>query len=78
MQIYIKLDGKDTKAVRVNPANTVRQVKDWIRNKTNIPCEYQRLVFAGQVLAEDHHTLKDYNVKEDSALYLMYRLSGGF
>ena len=50
-------------------ATTVKDVKCVIKRREGIPCEEQRLIFAGREL-EDSKSLGDCNVRNDSNLYL--------
>ncbi len=73
MTIFVKtLTGK-TITLKVDPHNTVVQVKHMIQESEGIP---QRLIFAGKQL-ENSRKLSYYNVQSESSLPLVPRLRGG-
>ena len=70
MQIFVKtLTGK-TITLHVELYDSVENVKTKIQGKEGFPPDQQRLVFKGQVLENDH-TLRDYNVQNESTLQLI-------
>lgn len=73
MQIFVKgWEGK-TITLLVRATSSVSYCKGLIKEKTGIPLDQQRLIWAGHQL-EDQKTLKDYNIIKESTLHLVGRL----
>merc|ERR1712183_86323 len=76
MQIFVKdIEGK-TLALDVAGADAVHTVKECIHTRSGIPCDEQRLVFAGREL-DDDASLAAHGIGAECKLTLALRLEGG-
>ncbi|KAL9256616.1 putative glutamine amidotransferase [Drosera capensis] len=60
----------------VNRSDTDLSLKAKIEDREGIPIRLQRLIHRGRDLG-DEHTLADYNIQEESNIFVMLRLLGG-
>lgn len=52
-------------------------LKQRIQDKTGIDPDRQRLIVGSQQLNDDHKLLKDYNIENNSTVYMVIRVVGG-
>ena len=77
MQIHVKTPtGQWHTIAHLEGWDTVDTLKGVIEDIDGAPMSEQRITFEGQQLA-DGHTLADYNIQEDSTLYMLKRLQIG-
>mmetsp|Transcript_29808 Transcript_29808/g.29536 ORF Transcript_29808/g.29536 Transcript_29808/m.29536 type:complete len:111 (+) Transcript_29808:2-334(+) len=74
--VYVKTLNGDTIKLNVNTADAVENLKYKVKDHEGIPPDQQRLVFAGQVMAEDDWSLGDYGVTNECTVHLVLRLKG--
>ena len=41
--------------------STIKQLKEYLQNETNIPIEYQKLSYKGKILEDDNGTIAQFN-----------------
>lgn len=74
IQIFIKsLSGK-TRVLDVEPFHTVDNLKYLIESEEAVPCKWMNLTYAGKHL-EPQRTLSDYNIQNESTIYMNVRFS---
>lgn len=75
MTIFVRTDGATITLHDLGISATIDEIKQRIKNKTDIPEYMQRLTFSGKQL-EDSLTLSDYNIEHYSSIRLKLLLSG--
>lgn len=76
MQIFVMKPSGKPIAIDVQPTDTIRKLKDKIKEKIDADPSKQRLVFAGKQLMDDLK-LQDYSINPNSTIFLVLRLKGG-
>lgn len=75
-QIFVKTLNGTTVTLQVTPAQSIKSVKEMLRQVDGVPVDHQRLLYAGKQL-EDERTIGDYSIKKESTFHLTCRLRGG-
>ncbi|CAF1087003.1 unnamed protein product [Adineta steineri] len=74
--ILVKTLTGNTTTLKVNSEMNITTIKELIQDVGGSHCDQQCLIFNGKQL-EDHKTLSDYNISDESTLHLILRLRGG-
>ena len=70
IQIFVKTLASNTITLEVDPADSIRAVKQKIQDKEGIPLEQQCLDFTGNRLNDDH-TLSGLKIQNESIIFLV-------
>jgi len=75
MTIFVKTPTGKSRTLKVNPSDTIANLKVKIQDMEGVPVFEQRLLFDGRQL--DHErTLSDLNIQNESTIYLALRICG--
>lgn len=74
MQIFINTPEQSMITLEVEPTDRIEDVKAKIQERTGIPPENQKLIFADKELVEGN-SLQDYSIQKDSTLQLIFSLT---
>ncbi len=75
-QIFVKTLTGQTITLDVSDTDKIKDIKNKIQSKQQIPWEQQRLIFSGKEL-DDEKNILDYDIDKGSTLHLVIRLKGG-
>jgi len=73
MRIFVLSSGFSFK-MDVSPKNTIKDMKIMIQEIKGIPVGRQRLIFPEVALLENDRTLEDYNIVDQSTIYVMRKI----
>ena len=76
MQIFVKTMTAKTVTLEVEPFHTIENVKAQMQDKEGYPLDQQHLVHTENITLENNRTLYDYNIQNESTLWLNGRLRG--
>ena len=69
-RIFVKTDAGQISTLDVDSSDSIENVKTKIQDRLGIPPARQRLFFGGNLLGDDF-TLADYNIQQQSTVYLV-------
>ncbi len=76
MQIFVMTLTGRTISLIVEPEDSIKTVKQKIKDKDAVPVNEQRLIYGGHQL-EDAKKLSDYSIQRDATIHLVLKLPGG-
>jgi hypothetical protein len=76
MEIFVQFRQNDKRLLKVNPYDTLLELKQKIEVIDNVPPIQQLLVFAGTPMVDDDKVLVDYKLENFSTVYLVLKLRG--
>ena len=76
MEIFVQFRQHDRRLIKVNPYDTLLELKQKIEVIDNVPPIQQLLVFAGNQMVDDDKVLVDYKLEKFSTVYLVLKLRG--
>ncbi|KAL8287180.1 hypothetical protein RQP46_003632 [Phenoliferia psychrophenolica] len=76
LNIFVKGLSGETKWYLLYGSDTVHQLKVAIHQRTGVPHDISRLIFAGKHL-EDHRDLSSYGISKEATVHLVLSLCGG-
>lgn len=76
IQVFLRNEKGRTSTYDVKPDETVHGFKEMVKCREGVEVSQQRLLHESKEM-ENHLRLSDYNVTDNSTIYLMFRLRGG-
>ncbi|XP_023689131.2 polyubiquitin-like [Paramormyrops kingsleyae] len=76
IQVFLKTVNGTIHTYEITPGETVSEFKRKVFNKERVPVDQQRLIYEGRQM-EDGKKLEDYDVTNESTIFLTLRLRGG-
>ena len=74
MEIFVEMSNGTVVNLKLFKSNTIKDVKERIYLREDIPCDMQRLYFLGQLLRH-RHTLSDLNIQNKSILHCIVMIT---